>query len=158
MRFMNWNIPIDVLHETQQAFRRGSHEVFVLWTAPLNQKGSDCQIKRCVVPEQRPGVGPSGGVYVHIAGEELSRVQFNNFDNGEKSVVQLHTHPGSNVRMSKLDRKWEVVNHIGALSIIVPFYGVRDLVGFHGVNVYEREPDDWRLWTPTEVAKRLAVV
>jgi hypothetical protein len=96
-------------------------------------------------------------VWVHIAGQELQRIQLDNFQRKERSIIQLHTHPGANVNMSQLDKEWEVVRHMGALSIIVPFYGTRGLNLFDGANVYEREGDDWRLWPRSETAERLVV-
>ena len=158
MNIQRWEIPSVVIEQTQEAFRCGEHEVFVIWTAPLEEAGPICHVRHCVVPEQTPGFSPEGGAYVHITGAELSRIQFANYDRKERSMIQLHTHPSHNVRMSALDRKWEVVNHVGALSIIVPWYGKSALMGFSGVNVYEREHSDWRLWPPEETARRLIVV
>ncbi|ODA41860.1 hypothetical protein DSBG_1352 [Desulfosporosinus sp. BG] len=71
--------------------------------------------------------------------------------------MQLHTHPSANVIMSRLDLEWEVVKHIGALSIIVPYYGSRGLEEFSGVNVYERMEKGWRLWSKEEIRERLVV-
>lgn len=154
---IRWTIPSHVMEDTRRAFLRGRHEVFAVWTAPLVVPNDAIEVRRCVIPEQTPGMTPSG-VYVHIAGSELARIAFENFSHQQRSVIQLHTHPGYDVSMSNLDREWEVVRHMGALSIIVPHYGVQGLVGFPGVNVYERERDDWRLWTRDEVAARLQVL
>lgn len=156
MRFNRWRIPTKVLAETEQAFKQGQHEVFALWTVAHQETNhaENAEIKRCIVPSQRPGRSHCG-VWVHIPGSELQRIQLENYQQKERSVVQLHTHPGADVRMSELDREWEVVRHIGALSIIVPFYGRRGLNSFDGINVYEREEADWRLWSPQEVAERL---
>lgn len=151
-----WIIPRPVLDDTLRAFRRGRHEVFVLWTAALDQPGPTVEVRRCVTPEQKPGI-TALGVFVHIEGKELARIAFDNFSRQERAVVQLHTHPGDDVEMSRLDREWEVVRHVGALSVIVPHYGARGLNRFPGVNVYEREPSDWRLWDPREVATRLRI-
>jgi proteasome lid subunit RPN8/RPN11 len=159
MRYNKWKIHPQVLVETEQAFLRGQHEVFVIWSAPrLEATQSDIvEVARCIVPTQTPGV-TQDGVWVHIAGQELQRIQLDNYQRKERSIVQLHTHPGADVNMSKLDREWEVVRHIGALSIIVPFYGARRLSSFAGVNVYEREEVDWRLWSHEEVKKRLIIL
>ncbi|MHB9835136.1 hypothetical protein Q8F57_009885 [Paraburkholderia terrae] len=162
MSYESWNIPNAILRETEAAFLRGDHEVFAIWTAAsaANASGAPSQsidILRCIVPAQEPGVSASG-VWVHIEGKELQRVQVENFQRGERSVIQLHTHPGEDVRMSLLDREWEVVRHVGSLSVIVPFYGRRGLHSFDGVNVYEREEDDWRLWSPAETMQRLVRV
>lgn len=151
-----WCIPEMILLDTEQAFRRGAHEVFVMWAAPSPANGEQVSMSRCIVPEQRAGKTPLG-VYVHIDGAELSRIQIENYRRRERSVVQLHTHPGANVEMSELDREWEVVAHVGALSIIVPYYGRHGLRGFPGVNVYEREAHDWRLWSAQETQSRLLV-
>lgn len=153
-----WSVARSVIDETERAFCVGAHEVFVMWTASLREIGSECGVRRCVVPQQRPGFSPMGGAYVHIHGRELSRIQFDNYDHGERSVVQLHTHPGADVTMSELDRQWEVVCHVGALSIIVPFYCRQGLLGFRGVSVYEREEQDWRRWDVNEVERRVIVL
>lgn len=157
MTILQWDVPQRIIDETAQAFAQGRHEVFVFWTAALGDQSDICSVRRCVVPVQRPGTTPHG-VYVHIAGAELSRVQFDNFDRGERSIAQLHTHPSADVRMSDLDRQWEVVTHDGALSIIVPWYGDYGLAGFPGVNVYEREGQTWRLWSADETSRRLRIV
>jgi proteasome lid subunit RPN8/RPN11 len=155
MKFKTWSIPDVVLEQTENAFLIGKHEVFVIWTAAASPEPPPvANVLRCIVPQQQPGETPNG-VYVHIAGSELQRIQVDNYKKGERSVVQLHTHPGSDVEMSDLDREWEVVRHVGALSIIVPFYGRRGLDSFGGANVYEREEAGWRLWTPSETSTRL---
>lgn len=156
MNYQKWNIPKFIFAESDAAFRNGSHETFVIWTTPLKYTGSICEIKRCIVPAQRPGFTATGA-YVHIEGHELNKIQFENFDKGERSVVQLHTHPSTNVIMSRLDLEWEVVKHVGALSIIVPSYGSRGLEKFPGVNVYERMEKEWRLWSKEEIRERLVV-
>lgn len=158
MKYTNWKIPRQVAEMTEAAFRSGEHEVFVVWPAPKTPEVTGvAEITRCIVPEQEPGVSPSGGVFVHIEGAELQHIQLDNFRRGERSIIQLHTHPGHDVRMSQLDREWEVVRHVGALSIIVPYYGRLGLSLGSGANVYEREEDDWRLWSDAEVLDRLEV-
>lgn len=157
MKFKSWNIPQSVLDETSRKFSVGRHEVFVIWTAPLMATEPVCEVKKCVVPLQCPGTS-RWGVYVHIDGIELNRIQFDNYDRGERSVIQLHTHPSADVTMSELDMQWEVVKHVGALSIIVPSYGNMGLVGFPGASVYEREAYGWRLWSNNEIKERLRCI
>lgn len=149
-----WRVPGEIVTSTTTAFVAGEHEVFVIWTAALGDTGDRIDVQRCMVPRQEART-TTLGVLVHIDGVELARVQFENYDRGERSVVQLHTHPDDDVRMSDLDREWEVVCHVGALSIIVPDYGRHGLRDLVGVNVYEREDSDWRLWTRTEAMERL---
>jgi proteasome lid subunit RPN8/RPN11 len=157
MTTTTWTLPTSILRETQKAFLQGAHEVFALWIAPLSAlPGASIELRRCIVPAQEPG-RTAFGVYVRIEGAELQRIQLHNYRQGERSVVQLHTHPGCDVTMSDLDREWEVVRHVGALSIIVPHYGTTDWSGFKGVNVYEREPEGWRLWSHEECLNRITV-
>ena len=157
MTIRYWDIPRAVLLDTERAFKAHRHEVFVLWTAVRDDLSTTCAIQRCVVPQQQAGATPFG-VYVHIDGSELSQIQFESYDRGERSAVQLHTHPGADVRMSDLDRQWEVLTHDSALSIIAPWYAARGLVGFPGANVYERSGEQWRLWEHAELHERLRIV
>ena len=162
MKIASWRIPPNVAVETEEAFRRGQHEVFAIWTIARAEVDAaegappPVRVKRCVIPQQAPGES-AGGVWVHIPGEELQRIQIDNHTRRERSVIQLHTHPGADVRMSALDREWEVVRHVGALSIIVPFYGVGGLRLHDAANVYERELHDWRLWSRGEARERLVL-
>ncbi len=157
MTFERWEFPASVIDTTQSTLRRGKHEVFVLWAGPRPQHSSVCRVTRLIVPEQTPE-SSKFGESVRIAGAELARIQFDNFERGEKNYVQIHTHPSPRVDMSDLDREREVVNYTGALSIIVPQYCAGDLAAFSGVNVYEREDDGWRLWSSKEVAERIHIV
>ena len=161
MKYSKWVIPSAVAAQTERALLMGQHEVFCMWTAAAGNAVSDeatgsAEVLRCVVPAQTPGETPSG-VWVHIAGQELQRIQMDNYHRQERSIVQLHSHPGANVQMSELDREWEVVRPVGALSIIVPFYGRGGLRLHGGANIYEREANDWRLWSQAEAAERLVL-
>lgn len=159
MKIQQWHIDRKVIVQTERAVLVGQHEVFAIWSAvkPTATQTAPLLVDRCIVPAQTPGVS-AGGVWVHIEGAELQRIQLENFRDGRRSVVQLHTHPGADVGMSALDRTWEVVRHVGALSIIAPFYGRGGLALTQGANVYEREEDDWRLWSVHEAQERLVIV
>jgi len=158
MKYRNWKIPQSVMNQTMASFKVGHHEVFAIWTAAVADDAvTTAEIQRCIIPQQTPGASPTG-VWVHIPGAELQRIQLDNFRNKERGVIQLHTHPGRDVTMSALDREWEVVRHVGALSIIVPHYGLQGLQLYEGANVYEREDGDWRLWSRAEAKARLETV
>jgi len=116
----SWEIPKEIMDETTRALSH-QHEVFVLWTAKRSEVVPRCRICRIVIPRQIPESSILG-VSVRIDGDELARIVYDNYTRGEKSVVQLHTHPGRSVVMSGLDHEREVVRHPGALSIIVPWY------------------------------------
>lgn len=159
MKIKQWKVKRDVLVQTEAAFRAGEHEVFTIWSAEhvRAEVVDEMAVDGRIVPAQTPGI-TAEGVWVHIEGQELQRIQLDNFKAGRRSVIQLHTHPGADVRMSKLDRAWEVVRHVGALSIIVPHYCHFGLQLGTNANIYEREEDDWRLWSPAEARERLVVV
>lgn len=175
-----WVVPKRVVDGTVGTLSRMESEVFVLWTAPKGPSRSRggggtrvgrilgrlraafpalgrrrIAISRMVVPEQDTHAG-ADGAYVHIPGRELRRIEFDNYGRGERNVVQIHTHPSSNTCMSELDREWEVVTHVGALSIIVPDYCRRGLESFRSASVYEREEGGrWRLWGAGEFERRV---
>lgn len=149
-------MPGRIVDETSRVLSSKQGEVFAIWTTSLGATDDVIRVSRLLVPAQ-DSHETAWGAYVHISGDELSRIAFDNYDRGERNAVQLHTHPSANVNMSHLDREWEVVVHSGALSIIVPDYGRRGLVDFPGANIYEREGLQWRLWDHKEVSKRIKV-
>lgn len=176
-----WVVPRKVVDETVGALSSMESEVFVLWTAPKEPARTresrsragrilgrlraalpvpgrrSIAISRAIVPVQDTHAG-ADGAYVHIAGSELRRIGFDNYERGERNAVQIHTHPSPSTRMSELDRKWEVVTHVGALSIIVPDYCSNGLESFRSASVYEREAGGrWRLWGAGEFKRRLRV-
>ena len=157
MLLKQWHIPEHVLIDTENAFKSKNNEVFALWTSSNTKSLNNiCKVLRSIIPIQDAHESDDG-IFVHIYGSELSRINLDNFKKNEMNVIQLHTHPTSNVNMSSLDIEWEVVNHIGALSIIVPCYGRLGLKRFDDVNVYEREEYGWRLWDKHEL-DRLVVL
>lgn len=156
MKFARWVISSMLARHTEAELQRGEHEVFAIWAAK-NIESKDATVERLIVPSQSAGM-TAAGAWVHIPGAELQRIQIENFKLGERSIVQLHTHPGTDVRMSRLDREWEVVRHVGALSIIVPHYGRQGLSLFSGANIYEREESGWRLWSVEEAKIRMVML
>ena len=176
-----WLVPQKVVDDTVGALSGRDAEVFVLWTTALEPgRGSEdgtlagrivgrlraalpflgrgkCTVCRAIVPEQDSHVG-AGGAHVHIHGKELRRIEFDNYERGERNAVQIHTHPSDDTRMSALDREWEVVMHAGALSIIVPDYCRGGIESFRSASVYEREVGGrWRLWGAGEFERRVRI-
>ena len=146
-----------MLERTIDALSSADAEVFVLWTEPLPPARGRRIMARAIVPSQEPHVGHRGA-HVHVPGGELNRIAFDNHERGERSAVQIHTHPSADTRMSALDVKWEVVVHAGALSIIVPDYCRGGMASFARASVYEREEGGrWRLWEAGEMERRLSI-
>lgn len=156
-RESSWIVPRGVVDRTIDALSGTNAEVFVLWTEPLPPARDNCRISRAIVPDQEPHVGDRG-VYVHVPGDELTRIAFDNHERGERNAVQIHTHPSADTTMSALDVQWEVVVHAGALSIIVPDYCRGGIDSLMRASVYEREEGGrWRLWGAGELGRRLKI-
>lgn len=154
---MTWTVPEAVVDRTIEELSDRDEEVFVLWTAPFVDGRGGCTITRVVVPRQEAHCGARGAC-VHVAGEELRRIAFDNYRRGERNAVQIHTHPSNDTRMSELDKKWEVVTHSGALSVIVPRYCSDGMSSFKNASVYERmHGGHWRLWDAGEMEARVSM-
>ena len=149
-----------VVERTIGALSGMGAEVFALWTTPLASRPPSSRqlISRVIVPEQEPRTDGPRGARVRVTGGELRRTAFDNYERGERSAVQIHTHPSADTRMSELDRMWEVVSHPGALSIIVPDYCRDGPDSFWRASVYERGPGGaWSLWDGGEMRRRIEV-
>ena len=157
---MSWAVSPKVVDRTIRRLSDRDAEAFALWTAPIAGGRGDggCEVARLVTPRQEAH-GGARGAYVHAPGEELRRIAFDNYKRGERNVAQIHTHPSDDTRMSELDKKWEVVAHPGALSIIVPGYCRGGMSSFRMASVYERESGGrWRLWGAGELEARVSIV
>lgn len=97
---MLWTIPRAVVEQAVGELSRRNAEVFALWTAPLGGSGR-CAVARVVVPRQEAYDGAHGAC-VHVPGEELRRIAFDNYRRGERNAAQIHTHPSDDTRMSAL--------------------------------------------------------
>jgi hypothetical protein len=150
-----FTIPQALLEETERALVGPSNERTALWqmAEPEDHVGT---VVGVVVPAQTAHASAFGHL-VHVAGAELVRIQFEAHRAGRRTWIQIHTHPGRNVAMSDLDRRWAIADFDGALSIIVPWFGRSGLSGFPGVAVHERTDRGWRRWRAGERARRLRV-
>lgn len=150
-------MPTELVARTVEALSSKDAEVFALWTSPLDAPPGRRTISRVIVPEQESHTG-ADGAYVYVPGRELRRIAFDNYEKGERSAAQLHTHPSADTRMSMLDREWEVVTRPGDLNIIVPDYCRGGLGSLRRASIYEREPGArWRIWRTGEAARRIKV-
>lgn len=148
-------IPRPLLAETEDALRDATRERTVLWqlAEPAEEQMT---VRRLVIPEQQ-AISTASGYMVHVTGAELARQQLRAYRLGLRSWIQLHTHPGNDVRMSKIDRAWAIADFPGALSVIVPNFGRDGLAGWHGVGVHERNQLGWQTLRPDELHEMLVV-
>lgn len=148
-----FSIRESLVRETEVQLRIPGGERTVLWQASVVPRNPLC-IERIVVPEQTP-LRSLAGYAVRVPGRELARIQFEAFDLGLRTWIQVHTHPGEDVRMSGLDVQWAIADFPGALAIIVPDFCARGLTGWPGVAVYERSEAAWHRWPSASVPARI---
>lgn len=94
---------------------------------------------RLVIPTQRAGRGLGCWVEVPLAGKlELAAA----LDLEERYVARIHSHPGEAFH-SDTDDENPVLTQQGALSIVVPFFGLGLRRGLAACAVYVRQGDRW---------------
>jgi hypothetical protein len=148
-------VPRPILAETEHALRDATGERTVLWQLQEPAE-EEMTIRRLVIPEQQ-AISTQFGYMVHVTGAELARQQLEAYRLGLRTWIQLHTHPGVDVRMSKVDRAWAIADFPAALSVIIPNFGRDGLTGWHGVGVHERTDRGWRTLSPGELHGVLVV-
>ena len=150
-----FSIPLNIVHATEEALRLDGAERTAIWQL-AEPSDPEMTVRRLIVPLQEPIVTAHGHL-VRVPSSELARMQFDAYDAGFRTWIQLHTHPGINVCMSDTDVAWAIADFLGALSIIVPTFGRDGLSSWTGVGVYERGDDGWREWGTDESRTRLLV-
>jgi len=148
-------IPSSILRETigflQEVGAKG-FEGFVLWTGELLDKHR-FRFSRAIVPEQRAMMTESG-LLVTVEGKALFDVNKSAHAHGEILAAQVHSHP-TDAYHSSTDDEFPLVTLMGALSVVVPNFGVNAL----------RDMDLWawyRLskrgkWVPAEKTTKMEI-
>lgn len=99
-----------------------------------------------VVPQQRPWRGAGGGVSVEVTrGGQIELALA--LEAGELYVARIHSHPAEAFH-SPADDANPVLTHEGALSIVVPFFGLGLRLGLDACAVLRREAGRWRSLPP----------
>jgi len=94
---------------------------------------------RLVVPDQVAHPVPWASVTVTPAGElQLAAA----LDTDERFVARIHSHPGLAFH-SETDDENPVLTHQGAVSIVVPFFGLGLRTGFDACAVLVRRGESW---------------
>jgi hypothetical protein len=93
---------------------------------------------RLVVPEQRAG---RGGCWVEVtlAGKLALAAAL---APDERYVARIHSHPGEAFHSATDDRN-PALTHEGALSIVVPYFGLGLRHGLSACAVFVRRRDEW---------------
>ncbi|CAG7632536.1 hypothetical protein HGB39_27975 [Rhodococcus opacus] len=95
-----------------------------------------------VIPEQQPWRGHRGEVSVEVTRRgQMQLAQALGAD--ELYVARIHSHPAEAYH-SQTDDANPVLTHEGALSIVVPFFGLGLRLGLNACAVLRREGGRWR--------------
>ncbi len=101
--------------------------------------GADRVARRVIFPRQRAGHAPGHWVEVTDQGKvDLALA----LAPDETYVARLHSHPGHAFH-STVDDRNPVLTFDGALSIVVPFFGLGLRAGLHACAVYVRRAGRW---------------
>jgi proteasome lid subunit RPN8/RPN11 len=101
--------------------KRGFEGV-ALWTG--NYLSEDTfEIKNTIIPNQKT-YNREGGLLYIVGEEELHRINLWLYENKQTLISQIHSHPGEAYH-SSTDDSFPIIARMGALSIVVPEFGLR---------------------------------
>lgn len=106
----------ETLSTLQAAGRKGSEQV-VLWLG--RRTGAGAKVECLWVSEQVAGYD-----YFEIPPKAMEQLFVQLRQHRWFVCAQVHTHPGRAFH-SWADDKWAIVRHVGALSLVVPNFGLR---------------------------------
>lgn len=101
--------------------------------------GPDRVARHVIFPDQRAGRSPSCWVRVTERGQTELAVALGA---DETYVARVHSHPGCAFH-SKTDDRNPAVRYEGALSIVVPYYGLGLRAGLRRCGVFVRRRRSW---------------
>lgn len=93
-------------------------------------------------PEQETGID-----YFRIPPESMRSLMGHLRKSRQKIVAQIHTHPGRAFH-SEADDQWAIIRHVGALSLVLPYFASSTTVdNFHAqVMAYELSTENQWCW------------
>lgn len=137
----------NTLSELSAAGRNKSERV-ALWLGA--RRGGNIQIETLWVPEQQAGYD-----FFDIPPRAMKALFGELRDRRLMVAAQIHTHPREAFH-SYADDKWAIVRHVGALSLVIPYFAQRTGAAtfVRDAAVFVLSPkNQWIEAAPTEVAK-----
>lgn len=132
------SVLVDAGREMERAGSAGAEATGLLVT------GADQIVRRVVFPNQCAGRYPACWVQVTEQGKsELASA----LDLDEKYVSRIHSHPGDAFH-SPTDDKNPALRFEGAMSIVVPFFGLGARLGLDACAVFIRRDRHWHELPP----------
>jgi hypothetical protein len=130
-------VTTEVLEQARAFFEeRGSHGCE--GTAMI-AAGPDRVGRRLVIPEQRAGQVPD--CWVEVTGQGKLQLAVALLRD-ETYIARIHSHPAAAFHSETDDKNPGLTNH-GALSIVVPFFGLGLRRGLDACAVYRLGPEGW---------------
>ncbi|HOJ12461.1 MAG TPA: hypothetical protein PK733_18005 [Clostridiales bacterium] len=130
-------IPFNLLKETKDflvQMGKKDKEAYVLWSG-VKLSTFEFQVRGMIIPEQL-AVKTAFGYAFDITASSIGKINEALFDKGEMGLIQVHSHPGESAFHSPRDDKLSVINRLGALSIVLPYFGNIDFSDFSKVKVH----------------------
>lgn len=153
-RVRRYRVPAALLADSAEVLRRtgaGAREAVALWQGKASGPDS-AEVTRLVVPKQ-----VTGPLHFNVPLEERLRIADEASRIGELIVAQLHTHPREAFH-SKADDELAIIKHLGAVSIVVPHFGLHWKGSLAEASVHMHlGRSRWRQLEPQEVVSLFEV-
>jgi len=119
------NISKRLIDEAQLFLRQvgaTGREGMVLWMG--RAEGPLFRVTDILIPRQS-GLKTKDGVCVVVDADEMHRINVELFTSGLRLIAQVHTHP-TDAYHSETDDKYAIATTIGALSLVLPDFAMRE--------------------------------
>lgn len=110
---INKSLILETLTELQNGGKSNCERV-VLWLGP--QDAQPCKVVEVYVPEQY-----AESDYFRIPRESIAKLIRRLRKTNQYIVAQVHSHPHEAFH-SYADDRWAIVRHVGALSLVLPYF------------------------------------
>lgn len=147
--------PMPVVERTLQVLRDGgsvSQERVVFWLARVSDKGETFPIVQAYVPEQETAAD-----YFRIPPHAMRALMLHLRRERLRLCTQVHSHPDRAFH-SRADNECAVIRHQGALSLVVPHFGMRTTAAtfFKDMVAFQLDSHDrWIELSPVELSLHL---
>jgi len=148
-----FHVPRQTVDQSLQFFKQQGergHEGVALWPGKL--VAEVCEIGPAVIPRQI-----TGPRMYQIPADESFRIIKSTAKQNLVIPIQIHSHPESAYH-SEADDEYAFLQHLNAISIVVPCFGDFETDEFleHAVFYRLRGPEHWELMEVSEIDRRFA--
>jgi hypothetical protein len=150
---LKYHIPVATLVSTLRFLRQKGeygHEGVVLWPGYISDTG-EFIVKGPIIPKQI-----TGRLYFRIPNDEVFNIIEYTSERGWVIPIQVHSHPQEAFH-SPVDDERAFVQHVNAISIVIPYFGNINISDFIGEASCYRlvSGNNWAHIPDTEISKIL---